>query len=129
MAVNLYFGNGINIFGDFLKLNFAKNYNISFSLPFNGIFLNITVIFIILGLIYNLIYAINKKRRLEAVFLVSVILGAISNLTDRLKHGYVIDYLDLSYFTVFNIADIMIVAGVIGIGWVMLAFDNKEKTA
>ncbi len=125
LAINGYFKNGISIFGDFFKLNFAANYNIAFSLPFNGIFLNILIIFIILGLIYNLIYVINKKRPLEAVFLISVIWGATSNFMDRLKHGYVIDYLDLSYFTIFNIADAMIVLGVVGAGWMML--DKNKK--
>ncbi len=127
LAINGYFKNAINIFGDFFKLDFTANYNIAFSLPFNGIFLNITIIFIILGLICNLIYVINKKRPLEAIFLISIILGATSNFADRLNYGYVIDYLDLSYFTVFNIADAMIILGIIGIGWIMLG--KKDKIA
>jgi signal peptidase II len=43
--------------------------------------------------------------------LLFIIFGAISNLVDRLKFGYVIDYIDIKYFTVFNLADIMIVVG------------------
>ncbi|MBU1778489.1 signal peptidase II, partial [Patescibacteria group bacterium] len=41
-----------------------------------------------------------------------IIFGAISNLTDRLEYGYVIDYFSLKYFTIFNLADVMIVIGV-----------------
>ena len=120
LAVNHYFNNGINIFGDFFKLNFAANYNIAFSLPLSGIFLNMVIVFIILWLIYNLIYAVFKKQHAQAIFLSAVIFGAMSNLLDRLKYGFVVDYLDLKYFTVFNLADAMIVLGVIGLGWIMV---------
>jgi len=50
----------------------------------------------------------------------AVILGAAGNLFDRLKYGYVVDYLDLKYFTAFNLADVMIVAGVIYLIYVLI---------
>ena len=105
LAINNYFGDGLNIIGEFFKLKFIGNPNIAFSLPLNGQFLNIIIIFIILGLIYNLIYVAVKKSFHQVALLLIIILGAMSNLLDRLKYGYVIDYLDLSYFTVFNLAD------------------------
>jgi signal peptidase II len=126
LANNDYFNDGINLIGDFFKLNFARNYNIAFSLPFNGLFLNIIIILIILGLVYNLIYVALKGRYHQTVLLSVIILGAMSNLLDRLKHGYVIDYFDLKYFTVFNLADVMIVGGVVGLGWIIL-IDEKRN--
>lgn len=127
LALNGYFDDKINILGSVFQLSFAKNFNIAFSLPFNGIFLNILILFIILALVYNLIYTINKKQPLETFFITTIILGAISNFLDRIKYGYVVDYLDLSYFTVFNIADAMIVLGVIGLGWKMIILDKNQK--
>lgn len=48
-----------------------------------------------------------------------VIGGAIGNLIDRLRHGYVVDFIDAywntSHWPAFNIADSAIVAGAIGI--------------
>jgi signal peptidase II len=41
-----------------------------------------------------------------------LIIGAILNFTDRIKFGYVIDYFSLKYFTVFNLADVMICGAV-----------------
>jgi signal peptidase II len=38
--------------------------------------------------------------------------GSIGNLTDRVIHGYVIDYIDFIVWPVFNLADIMINLGV-----------------
>lgn len=94
------------------RLNFSANYNIAFSLPLSGTFLEILIGLICLGLILLLLFFL-KKGRLELVYPVFLlILGASSNFYDRLQFGYVIDYLDLSYFTVFNLADMMIIAGV-----------------
>ena len=37
--------------------------------------------------------------------------GAASNLVDILRRGYVIDFIDLGWWPVFNLADVAIVAG------------------
>lgn len=42
-----------------------------------------------------------------------LIFGAILNFTDRIKFGYVVDYFDLKYFTVFNVADVMITTSIV----------------
>ena len=62
-------------------------------------------------------------RQSIAVCLFAIIMGAASNLFDRLKYGYVIDYLDLKYFTVFNLADAMIIFGVA----ILLISANKKE--
>ncbi|MCK4553620.1 signal peptidase II [Candidatus Parcubacteria bacterium] len=125
LAVNDFLNNK-KIIGDFFKFNFASNYNIAFSLPLSGWWLNILIILIIIALIYNLLYLLLKQRYNQANLLLIIIFGAISNLFDRIKFGYVIDYFDLKYFTVFNLADVMIVGGVIGLGWLMIR-DNKNN--
>ena len=40
------------------------------------------------------------------------IIGAGSNLVDRIRWGAVVDYLDVTFFAVFNLADVMISVGV-----------------
>lgn len=115
-------GTYFRLLGDWFLFRFTPNPYISFSLPFSGIFLNITIILIIIGLIYYIFYLIlnkknqslNDKERKKTIIILTIILfGAISNMQDRLIYGYVIDYLELKYFTVFNLADIMISAGTI----------------
>lgn len=127
LAKTNYIENGREIIGEVLTFNFIKNYNIAFSIPFSGLILNILIIFIILWLIYYFLFLIFKDKYINTVFILMIILGAASNLYDRLKYGYVIDYLDLSYFTVFNLADAMIVLGIIGLGWLLIKVDKKEK--
>ena len=111
LSINGFFDEPIFLIKKFFSLNFVPNYYIAFSLPLNGVFLNISIFFLITALIYYLIFLIKKQRSAEYISLFFVVLGSISNLADRISYGYVVDYLDLKYFTIFNIADSMIVLG------------------
>lgn len=101
-----------NLIGEILKFKYKENYYIAFSLPLTGDILIILVILTITALILFCLYRFNKREYSELTGLVLIILGASSNLYDRIKYSFVIDYLDLKYFTVFNLSDLMIVAGV-----------------
>jgi signal peptidase II len=52
--------------------------------------------------------------------------GAIGNLIDRLRFGYVIDFLDFRIWPVFNLADMAVVSGVILLCWQILAPTGKQ---
>jgi signal peptidase II len=43
--------------------------------------------------------------------------GAAGNLTDILRQGYVLDFVDLGWWPVFNVADIGIVGGLLAAFW------------
>ena len=113
--------------GQFLKLSFIPNHFISFSLPLSGtplmIIAGLMITIIVLAIIYLII---NKKSEtLEVVLLTTILFGAISNYTDRVFYGFVIDYIDLQNFTVFNFADTMICLGAAGI--ILINFRKKRK--
>ncbi len=109
LAINSTVNSGQQIIGDLLLFNFVPNYNIAFSLPFSGLGLNIIISLIIVALLIYLIHA----KDLEKYALYLIIFGAISNIIDRWYYGYVIDYLDLKWFTIFNLADVLICCGTI----------------
>jgi signal peptidase II len=52
-----------------------------------------------------------RASRGEQLALVLVAAGAIGNVLDRLGRGYVIDFIHLQHWPVFNVADVLIVAG------------------
>lgn len=106
-----------SLISSWLDFGFAANEQIAFSLPLGGAWLNYLLGAIIISLSAYLIRLIKRhsQHRQEIYLLSAVIAGALSNLLDRWRHGYVIDYLDLRYFTIFNLADIMISLGVIGL--------------
>jgi signal peptidase II len=103
----------------FLHLGFFKNQFIAFSLDtiINPLFIIFPILIFLLTYFF---YTLKKQRLYEATGLILIIAGAMSNLYDRLLYGYVIDYIDLRYFTVFNVADMMICGGVIFILYTIL---------
>jgi len=113
LALKAYSDKEVSLVGNLLKFTLEKNYNIAFSLPFSGLLLIILTAIIIIGLIYFSLILYKKQEYRYIPYLTFILFGAMSNLFDRVKYGYVIDYIDLKYFTVFNVADMMIVGGVI----------------
>ncbi|KKR33952.1 MAG: Lipoprotein signal peptidase [Candidatus Falkowbacteria bacterium GW2011_GWF2_39_8] len=103
------------IIGKLFKFSFTANEYIAFSVPLSGWLLNIVISALVLAIIYFLLQAIKKQVWWETWGLSFVLAGASSNLFDRFKYGFVIDYFDLRYFTVFNLADVMIFCGVVSL--------------
>jgi signal peptidase II len=112
-----------NLIGEIIKFGFKGNYYIAFSLPLAGRMLEFFLILLVAALISLALFYWFNRQPDKVPLLSMVILGSGSNLLDRFKYGYVIDYLDLKYFTVFNLADAMIVAGVI---LLIVAFNKKK---
>ncbi len=113
-------------FGDFeiLGLKYTENTGAAFS-SFRGQkwFL---IGFVVIMLIVLLVFTVKYKYKCP-VFLISsvmVISGGLGNLIDRIRMGYVVDYLDVKLFNfaIFNFADICVVLGaVIMLLFIMLA--------
>ena len=80
----------------------------------NAIFILI-VDLCIFGIIIKLI--IGRRNEMNTLTLLSLFLilsGIISNLIDRLWHGYVIDFIQINFcnFPIFNVADTLVVLGI-----------------
>jgi len=106
----------------FLDLVFVKNIGVSYSLfnqesPEGQYLLVAFAVLASAGLWFWLNWS--KGSRLMAVSLGLIIGGAIGNAIDRLRIGGVADFISLHAFGfhwyVFNVADVAIVAGVIGL--------------
>lgn len=99
----------------FLTLRYVENTGIVFGWLENK---NTTLIIIISVVILCLLFfrkkiAVNKS---DEFFLSLIIGGAFGNLLDRISFGKVIDFIDFKYWwTVFNLADIFITFGVLGV--------------
>jgi signal peptidase II len=64
---------------------------------------------VLLGLL--LYQSLRGRGRLLAAGLVSLLGGMLGNLRDRLEHGYVIDFVELGRWPVFNVADVALAVG------------------
>ncbi len=88
-------------------------------------------IFIPLCIIFIFGYLGLKHRRKLGVFtklaMLSIILGSGSNLLDRIMYNGVIDYIALLWLPVFNIADVMIVVGLLYL--LIIEYGKKDNKA
>ena len=108
------------LLGDWLKLKLAYNSGVAFGLPLNS-YLILAAYVVILAAVAALTgICYRRKQAAMAIIFSFIFAGGFSNLLDRLKFGQVIDYLDVKFYSVFNLADVMIVVGVlliIAINW------------
>lgn len=96
-----------------LELTFVKNDGIAFGALGGGG----TLILVLVGLSMALLlgYFVRHSRdRLLWVPVGLILGGAIGNVADRIRLGYVIDFIDPMVWPAFNLADVFIVAGVAG---------------
>lgn len=100
---------GSSLIPGILGLQYVENHGMAFGLLQNAraFFIIVTVLVLI---VFCLLYlAIPEKKRFLPISagLVFMTAGAVGNFIDRLKLGYVVDYLKLEFisFPVFNLAD------------------------
>jgi signal peptidase II len=105
----------------FLHLTLIHNRGAAFGILKNQVPLFIFTSILAIILIYFNLKGTKHKKPLIYNFSLSLVLaGALGNLIDRLFLGYVIDFLDLRIWPVFNIADSAITIGAILLGWSIL---------
>lgn len=93
-------------------LEISKNRDLFF-FDVNQGWLMLWIGLILLLLLIVLIRGWQNKPKLVFFGYLLIIFGGLSNLFDRLIYGYVIDMIHLFSFSVFNLADVMIVLGCI----------------
>jgi len=103
---------GVHVFGSFY-IHHVQNSGIAF-----GLFSQATAVVIVLtgaALLWMLAFFARSGARhpILPVALGLVIGGSLSNLLDRVRLGYVTDFLDLRWWPAFNLADSFIVVGVL----------------
>lgn len=119
-SLSLY--ESIPIIKNFLHITYVQNTGAAFSiLQGKTLFFSIISILIIILIVYGVFKAPVTKKSHRYV-LSAIVGGAIGNLIDRIKFGYVVDFIDFRVWPVFNIADCAIVIGVILLIYI-IAFD------
>ena len=99
-------------FGAYFRIVHWRNSGAAF-----GMFSNGNAIFLILAVIASIFiiafYPLIEKREWSLrVAMVLQLGGALGNMIDRVRYGYVIDFISVKDFPVFNVADACISSGV-----------------
>ncbi len=115
----------IEVIKNFFYITYIKNYGIAFGMFQDKILFFIITTAIIASVIIYLIVKLKNKNMALTVSLSVILGGAIGNLIDRIRLGFVIDYLQFSIFPpVFNFADSCVVVGALVVS-VLILFDKN----
>jgi signal peptidase II len=112
IVANMALGESRDVFPS-LSISHVRNNGIAF-----GIFpgrLEVITLLTAVAVAWMLVHfaRAGSRHSLFPVALGLLIGGSVSNLADRLRLGYVVDFLDISRWPTFNLADTFIVSGVV----------------
>jgi signal peptidase II len=106
----------VPVIDDILRLTYVENRGAAF-----GLLQDQTMFFVLVGILVIGVIAASYRYLPRSGFLLHLALGlqlagAVGNLIDRIRQGYVVDFVDFGYhanwWPVFNVADSAIVIGV-----------------
>jgi signal peptidase II len=112
----------------FVRLTYAENTGVAFGMfrDSNSFFLWLSCAMVAGLLFYR--RRIQAHGRAAALGVTLVLAGALGNIYDRMVYGFVVDFVDLSFFpAIFNAADSAITAGAALLAWGMR--DAKDGAA
>ncbi len=101
----LGYGSSVSVIPKLLSIEMTKNTGIAFSIMQN---INTVIIFIILIILGSILFFYDKLSQSSRVYFAVIFGSALGNLFDRIAYGYVVDFIKLSFWPVFNFADMMI---------------------
>jgi signal peptidase II len=123
LAVEHLLNSGVRsvpILGEYIRLTYVENRGAAF-----GLLQNQTLFFILVGVVVISVIVMSYRYIPDPSWLLNLCLGlqmggAIGNLVDRIHVGYVVDFIDLTFWPVFNVADSAICIGVAGLAYTVL---------
>ena len=121
---NLMPHESIPIIKGVMHCTLVYNRGAAFGILRGQLFLFIFTSIVAIILIYRSLKA--ARSNLYGISLGLILAGAIGNLIDRVRFGYVIDFLDFRIWPVFNIADSAITIGAILLGWSIIRTGDRQ---
>jgi signal peptidase II len=123
----------VEIAGDWVRLSYTTNTGAAFGFLPSGSALFTVIAVVAVPVIWYFNRTMRPRSVLTRVCMGGLLGGALGNLTDRLRHGYVVDFIDAGVGTLrwpaFNVADSAFVLGVIALSLYMLFLESRHTRA
>lgn len=125
----LSFGSSVPAIGRVVSITAVRNPGGAFGLfqSWAGLLTLITIAAIVI-----IAFLIRRRTALPALLGIALALqlgGAAGNLVDRVRFGYVVDFIDLRVWPVFNIADSAITAGMVLLAYYLFFHEGRRSGA
>ncbi len=99
-------------FTTWFKLQYAENTGIAWSIPIpQAILIPLNILLLAIIPIFALKH-LDFRYYKSKIILTLILGGALGNITDRILHGYVIDFISVGTWPIFNLADSFLCIGI-----------------
>lgn len=124
---NLPLGASQDVLGSLLRLHHVQNTGAAWSMFRDSTFALAVFSVLLLALLAIWFFVTAPERRGQRLALSVIMSGALGNMLDRFRLGYVVDFLELPHWPVFNVADILLCCGVAVLAVLILLEERREK--
>jgi len=112
-----------------VRLTYVVNTGAAFGiLPQYSVYL-VLIAFLVIGLVFFYQRYLPGDRLLVKASLGLMLGGALGNLVDRLRYGFVVDFVDVRVWPVFNLADASISTGVCLLAFFLIFMQEKTESS
>lgn len=113
----MYVNQSITMIPNFFNITYVHNTGAAFSILEGNRWIFIIIAIIALNLIYHFFIREKELNTKECIIYALLIGGILGNVIDRLLYGYVMDFLQFTFFghsfAIFNFADSFIVIAIV----------------
>ena len=132
VIANVPLGARYDVIGDLVQLWHVRNTGAAFSILPGATWLFVPVTLVAIGMVVYFHRTLRDRGPWIHVILGAILAGALGNLTDRIRFGYVVDFVSIGFgdtrFPTFNVADSAVVLG-IGALVAYLTFFEQPRSA
>jgi signal peptidase II len=132
VVANLEYGERVPVIGDTIQLWHLRNTGAAFSILPGAVWLFIPITVIALGMVVYFHRQFRHHGPWIHLILGAILAGSLGNLTDRVRWGYVVDFVSIGIgdlrWPAFNVADPAVVGGVILLVIYLTFFADGERS-
>lgn len=130
VTTNMAPDSGFTVINGLLKIYYLKNRGAAFGVLQNQRWFFVIVTLSVCVLLIIALFKYKNHTAYSYIASITIIGGGIGNLIDRVLHGFVIDYISVSFFPpIFNFADCCVTVGTICLMIHILFFSNLDSNA
>jgi signal peptidase II len=120
-------GQSLAVVPHLIYLTYAQNPGGAFTILAHRtwLFIVLGIILVVALIVWRIVSPVDDWRITWSTGL--LVGGVLGNLLDRLRTGYVTDYVDFQIWPVFNAADVFILTGVALLIWVLLTTQDNSR--
>jgi len=120
----------VSLFNGVFEFRYTENPGAAFSVlkDQTSFFVLICIVVILTGGYFLIKSPGRSKYILSHIFITMILGGAISNIVDRLMYSAVVDFIYVNSFDfpIFNIADIFLTVGTLGLVWALVFYYKED---